>query len=126
MATISISREELLAKLAQAKVKADREDAKAAARHEKEEQAALKRFRDQLREALKWDYKTTKQNYFRVGSRNDFPSCPMRHATRIEIAIEQIKLDTRKGRFHLNENSDWYKAAMWLPESERPKASVCD
>jgi hypothetical protein len=125
MATISISREELLAKLNEAKARADKEDAKNAAKHEKDEAAALKRFRDNLREALKWDYPTAKAKWFRVDVK-DVPQCPRRHAHAIEVAIAQVKMDSRKGRFRLADNSDWYRAAMWLPESERPKASVCD
>jgi hypothetical protein len=124
MATISITREELLEKLLAAKAKADREDAKAAAAHEAKEQAALRKFRAELRAAMKWDWKTAKRKYGRVEFES--PSCPARHARHIELAIAQVKMDSRKGRFHLSDQSDWYRAASWLPDSERPKASVCD
>lgn len=127
MATISISREELMEKLLEAKRKADKEDAKFAAVHHKQEQAALRAFREVLKSASKWDYKTLKKNGMEVRvpySRR--PSCPRRNAVPIELSIRQLNMDSRKGRFRLSDGSDWYKAATWLPESKRPKASVCD
>lgn len=127
MATISISRDELMAKLTEAKERADREDAKALAKHEQQEQAALKKFRDLLITARAWDYKTLKSHDMRVEIPwESRPNCPLRSSRSIELAITQVKLDSRKGRFRLSDQSDWYKAATWLPESQRPKASVCD
>jgi hypothetical protein len=123
MATISMSRDELLAKLLEAKARADQDDARKAAAHAKEEQAALMKFRERLKAAMKWDYETAKKSY---SVRLDSPSCPSRSARPIELAITQVKLDSRKGRFYLSEGSDWFKAATWLPESKRPKQSICD
>lgn len=125
MASISMSREELMAKLVDARARAEREDAKAAAKHKADEYSALQRFRAALRAALKWNYQTAKKNHMRA-SIEDIPRCPMREASRMELAIRQLKMDSRKGRFSLNESHDWYRAAMWLPESERLKQSVCE
>jgi hypothetical protein len=125
MATISIGRDELLKLLEDAKARADKEDAKAEKKHMADEAALLLRFRAKCREALKWDYETFKKNYFRVGV-EDRPYCPQRLARPIEMAITQVKMDTRKGRFRLTDQSDWYRAATWQPEADRPKASVCD
>lgn len=127
MATVSISREELMAKLLEAKAKADKEDARITKKHEQHEAAALKKFRDELREAMSWDYAKAKKNSFeaKLGWK-DHPSCPKRQATPIEVAIAELKADSRKGRFNISPHSDWYQAAFWLPASERPKESVCD
>jgi hypothetical protein len=124
MATISISRDELMAKLLEAKAKADKEDEKAADKHKREETAALVAFRAAIREALKWDYETAKRRYMRV-QLDRTPSCPSRVARPIELAIAQVKMDNRKGPYRLSHVSDWYKAASWLPASDRPKESVC-
>jgi hypothetical protein len=124
MATISVTRDELLQMLSTAKAKADREDAKALAKHQRDERAALKKFREKLREALKWDYETAKRNYMRVSS--DLPGCPNKSAYPIQVAIKQVNLDSRKSKFLLRDSSDWYKAATWVPPSERQKLSVCE
>ncbi len=125
MATISISREELMTKLLEAKGRADKVDARNLAKHQKEEAESLERFRKNLREALKWEWAKVKNNHYDVGLRSkDMPRCPNRHARPIEIAISQIKMDTRKGRFRLADNSDWYKAATWV--ADPPKHTICD
>lgn len=125
MATVIISREELMARLLEAKAKADKEDAKAAEKHNREESVALVAFRAAIRKALKWDYETAKRRYMRV-QLDRTPTCPTRNARSIELAIAQVKMDSRKGPYRLSDASDWYKAASWLPASERPKESVCD
>lgn len=125
MATISITREELLAKLNDAKARAERHDAATAKAHKKDEAAALAKFREKLREALKWDYGTATKKLEWRGVELKRPTCPLRQASRIELAIKQVEMDGRK-RFNLKTTTDWINAASWLPESERPKASVCD
>jgi len=128
MASISVSREELMAMLKAAKVKADREDAKRAAAHAKDEQAALKKFHDKCRAGLQMDYETAKKRHTGWDGRIELnqPACPRRHAFNIELAIRQVTADSRKGRFVLPDQHDWYKAAMYLPPSEASKESVCD
>ena len=104
---------------------AKKEDSVAESRHRKAENDYLKKFRDKLDAAKQWDYKTLKKNWYKVEV-NDRPSCPRRNATAIELSIRQVNIDSRKGRFRLSENSDWYRSIMWMPESKRPKQSICD
>jgi hypothetical protein len=91
VATISITKDELMTRLKAAKVKADREDARIAKKHEQEEEATLKKFRDRLQAALRWDYPTAKKNDFEAKlSYREIPSCPTRNATAIARAIAQL------------------------------------
>jgi len=124
MPTITISREDLLKRLREAKARAEYQDVKAAKKHKADEAESLQRFRDLCRKAMKWDYRKVKAQHFSVRL-FDTPSCPYRLASKIERAIREVNVDSRK-EFRLSTSSDWFEAATWVPDSERPKSSVCD
>ena len=74
-------------------------DEKVMAEHRKEEQAALKAFKAALRDMLKWDYETARDNNFQMSwrQRDQFkPSCPMLLAPRVERTLELLAVDRRK------------------------------
>jgi hypothetical protein len=96
--TISMTRDDLLEKLAEVLKEAQAEDAKVTAKHEAQEINALKLFRAKVRKALDWDYATVKGKNFGVSLEHDFrpDRCPQRQAAPIERMIRDIKLDQRK------------------------------
>lgn len=121
--TITMKREALLQKLAEKLELAKAHDEKVAAKHRDDEQAALKKFKDRLRDILKYDYgkmKSINHIYF------DRPSCPDLASARIQRVIDLVKLDTRKIAFRISERSDIERAILWVPESSKPKKTVCD
>lgn len=122
---ISMTREELMARLTEQLAMAKAEDARRAERHKKDEAAALAKFRAKLKTALGWDYKKVKEASYRE-LQMDEPSCPMLEARRFERLILSVKLDTRQGKFTLSDHADLHEAVTWIPASKRPKATVCD
>lgn len=127
--TISMTREDLLAKLKQVLKEAQAEDRRVAARHQQEERKALETFRTAVRKALKWDYPTAKKERFEVGLyHSDRPDrCPSRQAAPIEQMIQNIMLDSNQNKtYSFGPGSDIYQAVAWMPESKRIKQSVCD
>lgn len=121
MAVITIEKQDLLGMLEDSLSLAQREDEKSLAKHRKDEQAALERFKCELRALLKLDYAKAKKAssvYFHG------PSCPMVKANRIKAAIQQVKIDSRKGPYRLQQNHEWYTAATWKPDAE--KKALCD
>src|SRR4051812_1558962 len=121
-----MTRAAIEAKLAEVLKLAEADDRRRKAEHEKEERAAHEVFRKMLRDALKWDYATTKKNRFEVelGYR-DQPACPVASAPQIKLAIAMLKLDGRKSAFNVSDTSDLGKALLWLPENMRPAKSLC-
>jgi hypothetical protein len=98
---LQMTRESLLDALMAQKAEADKRDAKALAAHRKKEQAALRSFRQTLREALAWDYDEVRRREFVVGGyrwRNDhdIDRCPRSLAKPYQDAIDQVRLDARK------------------------------
>lgn len=122
--TITMTKESLLEHLNDNLRRANAEDEKALEKHRKQEQDALKRFRAILRDALTWDYKKAKANYFNI-KRIDRPGCPTRQSDNLERIIKSIKMSTIKGNWSIRTGSDIYDALHWMPESEKKK-TVCD
>ena len=130
---ITMTRENLLSHLETKLKYAEREDARIKAEHERDEQAALEKFRKKLREAIAWDYKTAKRKTERYSNNNlqlDAPACPKLQATEIRRVIDCIKLDGRKsGSYEISEkgiNDDVWRAVHWKPAKDRAKETVCD
>lgn len=126
---ISIDKPTLLKNLNEVLKRAIEEDKRLAAEHAKDEQVALKKFRELLKSPMNWDYKKAKlvNRYNGKTLQMDAPSCPTLNAPFIRSIIKQIKLDNRKDeRFNIHENEDMHKALMWVPESEKAKSTVCE
>lgn len=123
---ISMTKDELLARLKEQLAIAEAEDRRAAEVHEKEEQQALERFRAKLKAALKWDYKTAKKSRYSRDLSMESPDCPRLEAPFFKNLITSLKLDTREQKFNLSDGGDLHRAVTWLPASRRPKETVCD
>lgn len=125
--TITMTKEALIAKLADRLAAAKKEDARAVELHRKDEQRALAKFKDRCRAALRWDWKTCKKNGCEVelGYR-ERPSCPTSEAALIAPVLHMVKMDTRKSPFSVSDKSDIGMAINWLPKSERINTSVCN
>ena len=122
---ISMTKEALLKRLKEQLAEAKAEDKRQAEKHQKDEAAALEKWRAKLRAALKSTYHEAKKvdGYM---LRLDPPPCPKLSAPRFERLIASLKLDCRESSFSLHENGDLHEAVTWLPESKRPKETVCD
>lgn len=124
---ISLPKSDLMLRLKDALVRAEKEDIRAKKEHERLEQAALQKFREQLRLAMKWDYATAKKHRFEVDLNRELrPTCPTSSVPEIKHIIRCVEADTRKAPFHIPKGSDVEQAMNWLPPHERPKKSVCD
>lgn len=119
-----MDKETLLKRLEAVLKETQAEDARKTKAHVADERATLKKFHAACRDALRWDYEALKKNSFQV--RQNRPSCPIRESAPIERLIRVIKLDTRTVKYRLTPSSDLYIAVTWLPESKRPKQTVCD
>lgn len=123
---ISMTRAALLEKLNERLAAAQIEDKRLAKEHKVAEADVLKKFKENIRTALKWDYEAAKKNNFEACIRyQDRPSCPRLHATEIARVIRCINFDTRKANFRIHPGTDLYAAVMWLPKSERPMETAC-
>lgn len=125
---ITMTKEELLKRLASQESKARKEDEAKTKEHRKDEEKAMKKFRDKLREALKWDYATAKKKSHDYRTRLDLesPSCPRLEAPRFTKMIEGVKLDMRKAPYRIHDGGDIDRALQWKPEREKAAQTVCD
>lgn len=121
---ISMTREAILEALERQLKLAKAEDEGIKKQHEKEEQAALAKFRATLKDAMTWDYKRVKNRSYDALQLKS-PACPRSNAEPIARAIQHVTLDTRS-RFVAGQGSDLHQALTWLPESKRPKKSICE
>lgn len=123
---ISMDRQDLLDRLNERLALAKREDDRLAGAHKRDEENALKEFRLALRRAMKWPYETAKsKSRYSSGLEMSRPTCPTLNAPTIQRVINGLKLD-RRDHYVFDEKSDIGQAALWLPESERPKVTTCD
>lgn len=124
---ITLSKDALLKLLEAQEVIAKKEDAKSAKFHQKDEAAALVKFRERLKAALKWDYATAKKSQQDYTNRIEMPSpkCPRLEAPRFRGIIEGIKLDMRKSPYRIHDGGDLHRALNWKPESQRVSETVC-
>lgn len=95
-------------------------DAVNAAKLRKQQGDDLKRFRDNLRAAMKWDYDEAKSNGFNAGSRglDRYRKSPPSAASKIEMhlrMIEMSKLDT----ISVIEGTDLQLALLWEPPTDQ-------
>lgn len=104
---ISISREDLIAKLRARLPEFKAYDAENLRQHRIKEQEALKLFRGRCKEALKWDWATVARNDCKTGLINgiyrngrwqhsEIPSCPVRITDSLEEAIKALELSVQK------------------------------
>jgi len=121
--TITITKDEVLKRLNERLAMATAEDIRATNQHRMDEAAALDAYRDKLRKRLTMTWKEVKKA---DGIYLNAPSCPRLQAPDISRVIQGVKLDNRKAPYRLAQNSDIYAAMTWLPESKRPKKTVCD
>lgn len=110
---------QLEAKLAEAKL----EDAKAAEKHRKAEDAAMEKFRTKLKEAMKWDWKKAKAARY-----NDIavevPACPRLEHKPIEAVLKMVRASESK-QFVVKSDTDIHRALFWIPASKQ-RNTVCD
>lgn len=125
---ITVTKEELLKLLESQEAKAKKEDERIAKSHRKDEQAALMKFRADLREAMKWDYATAKKRSGRYSGAVVLvsPSCPRLETPQFADKIANIRRDMRKSPYRIHDGSDIDRALKWVPASERPATTVCD
>jgi hypothetical protein len=90
---IRMSRVELLAALEACRSWARKTDRENLREHRAAEKAALKKFHDACREALKWDYETAKgKTQYRDRPHLDTLSCPISQEARLDALIAPVKL----------------------------------
>lgn len=122
---ITLTKVELLKLLSAQESRAKVEDKRVAKAHKQDECNALKKWKDRLRKALKFDYKQAKDAaydfaYFRS------PSCPMLASPRFSTMIANVTLDMRKSPYRIHDGSDIDKALKWVPKYERVSKTVCE
>lgn len=120
---ITISHTDLITRLSDRLAAAKIEDQRVASEHKKDEERALQSFREKLKMALSWDYRKAKNAsriYFEA------PHCPLLQAPEILRILTGVQMDTRKQPFKVSDQSDIYRALMWLPASKRQPLTVCD
>lgn len=93
--SLMMTREELIEQLEARRPWAVRLDARRLKAHQVAEREALKTFRASLREALTWDYKKAKAEYFQPNIRTSGPTCPRSVVAVLETAITRAKADRR-------------------------------
>ena len=123
--SIVMAKDKLIEHLTERLKLAKAEDALKLAAHRSQEQAALLKFRERLREALKWDYKKAKEYCYRKSISIESPACPSSQAAAIDRELRCVKLDVRK-QFTVTPKTELFSAVNWLPEAERPRSSMCD
>lgn len=124
---IVMTKEALISHLTHRLKLARAEDDRLLKEHQKAEQRALVEYKDKIRKALKWTYAEAKQFHRTRDISFESPSCPRPQSTLIDRELRCVKIDTRKrGEFTIVPKTDLYDAVQWLPEAERPKASLCD
>ncbi len=120
--TIIMTKEALIERLQAQLPLMEKRDEKVLAEHRKDEQASLKAFRDLLREMLKWDYATARNQGFEVPyarTRAFKASCPTMLAPRAKRSLELIAVDHRQ-RYSLSPDGSMaslYELVTW---SENP------
>lgn len=118
--TLILTKEALIERLHEQLPLLRERDEKVLAEHRKAEQQALKDFRALLREMLKWDYQTARQNSFEMPynrRRSLSTSCPTMLAPRAERSLELLAVDRRR-RYSLSPDgslASLYELVTWSP-----------
>lgn len=130
----NMKRDDLLAKLREMLPAAEKADAVTLKKHERDEAAHLKRFKEACREALKWDYETAKAHRFEAkvtkpnsyGGRSDVyaPHCPTARVDIINRAIAEVEMSTLQ-RFVITETGKYRSIYQILTAGLLPLKAVC-
>lgn len=124
MTVLRFNRDQLLEALEARKGWAAEIDAENLATHAKDEKAALVEFRAKCREALKWDYKTAKGNYFSV-EKITRPYCPNSLVSDLDRHINHI-VASRQVRFVISESGAWSRVHYLLTHDRTIKPDLCE
>lgn len=109
---------------------AERLDAEHLAKHQKDEQAHLRRFREACREAARWDYATAKTHSFKAGVVNDRgfsvypPDCPRSLVASLDQQLNIVRA-TRQERFQISPEGVWSRVHHLLTHDETITAEMC-
>lgn len=126
---VSMTKESVLNRLSERLAAAEKEDARLLNQHKKDEEKALKDFKEKVmalaKEIQKWDYAKFKEKRY-VAIEGNRPSCPRKNATSIAAMIKRVGLDERKAPYQISPKSDLWNCLNWMAESERPKTSLCE
>jgi hypothetical protein len=122
---IRMKRDEMLAALEARRSWAKALDAKNEAKHKLEEKAFFKRFRENLRAAIKWDYETARKNWFSVDRVQGRPTCPSSTEAQLDHAIRQVTADSRKHLVAREQPRGADRLHYLLTHDETVKANVC-
>jgi hypothetical protein len=92
--------------------------------HQIAEREHLKRFREKLREALKWDYATAKKEWWQV-SRDSAPSCPPSLIAKLDKTILRLSVSEQQ-RFVMQDGGQWSEVYHLLTvDLDAAPAEVC-
>lgn len=126
MTILQFTREQFVDALEARRPLLQRKDAANLAAHKKAEAACLKQFREQCREAARWDYETAKAKMFTVSiDRYHRPQCPRSLVVKLDEQI-RIARATQAKNVRVGQSGQW-SAAFWLltmPEHDEP-AEMC-
>ena len=123
MATLRFTKDQLIEALEARREWAQQLDAANLAKHQAEEKAALAKFRQECKEALKWDYQTAKSNWFRVG-KVDRPHCPSSLVASLDRHLNQVKASYQT-RYTISESGGWSQVHHLLTHDETIKTEMC-
>ena len=123
MATLRFTKDQLIEALEARREWARRIDADNLANHQKEEKAALAKFKQGCRDALKWDYQTAKENWFQV-ERVNRPRCPNSLEANLDRQLSQVKASCQI-RYTINDRGSWSEVHHLLTHDETIKAEMC-
>lgn len=124
MMDFNFNKQQLLEKLKSRRVWAKALDAKLLAQHKKEEEAALKKYRNELRAALKQTYKQLINKGNWRGIYLNQPPCPRLVCTMLETAVKAIELDGTK-RYHITATGHLKDVHYLLTYDENVKTTAC-
>lgn len=122
---IVLAREDLIAALEARRTWAQRMDARAIAKHEKAEKAAVVSFHKSCREALKWDYNAIKEHSYKLDlDYRDRPECPASIEQSLDHQLSVLRLDQRK-TITVSDGNENSRIFWLLTHDERAKKDVC-
>lgn len=119
---LSFSKKNLLAALESRRAWAVAFDKKQKIEHKKAEQAALKKYRAELRKALKQTYAQAKKAWRGPGI--DHLECPKSMVTVLDDSLSIINLDGR-ARYTITDTGHFKHVHYLLTHNENIKPSVC-
>lgn len=115
-----MNKEDLLKQLKARRDWARARDREATRIYKEQEKAELKRFREALREALKWDAKEAAKNTGYRGKKElefNSPPCSLKTEIQLDRAISTIEMDNRK-KFTLDSGNSFAKVYRLLTDDD--------